>query len=128
MIIEFLLEKKTEDIDIKEILINLKFSNERSFSDLLTQIRAIEGVTVLSIIQPSTQVSGSTSDNAREKIYFASIKVKMEVNTINASNYVKFLNNHIKQIDGIKSVQMKRKIQPHVSPERAQEIKNLLTI
>lgn len=127
MILELILEKKTEDLDIREILINIRFGNERSFSDIMTEIRAIQGVTVISIINPSTVVSGSDSD-AKNKIYFASIKVKMEVNGLDSSNYVKILNQAIKKIHGIKSVQMKRKILPRVNPQQAQEIKNLLTI
>lgn len=127
MILELILEKKTEDLDIREILINIRFGNERSFSDIMTEIRAIQGVTVISIINPSTVVSGSDSD-AKNKIYFASIKVKMEINGLDSSNYVKILNQAIKKIHGIKSVQMKRKILPRVNPQQAQEIKNLLTI
>lgn len=127
MILELILEKKTEDLDIKEVLINIRFGNERSFSDIMTEIRAIQGVTVISIINPSSLVSGSDADS-KNKIYFASIKVKMEVSGLNSSNYIKVLNQAIKKIHGIRSVQMKRKILPKVNPQQAQEIKNLLTI
>lgn len=129
MKIEFILEEKsTADLDIRETLINIKFSNERSFSEILTEIRAIKGVTVINIVRPSRMVSGSDIDNDKTKTFFATIKIKIEIKNLGVKNYIKFLHTSIIGINGVLSVQIKKKIMPKIDTNKAQEIKNLLTI
>lgn len=129
MKIEFIMEEKsTSDLDIREVLINIKFSDERSFSEILTEIRALKGVTVISIVRPSRMISGSIFDDNKARTYFATIKVKIEIKKLGIKNYIKYLHNGIKAISGIISLQVKRKAVPQIDKHKAQEIKNLLTI
>jgi len=129
MKIEFIFEEKsTADLDIREVLVNLKFSNIRSFSEILTEIRALKGVTVISIVRPSRMVSGSLIDDDKEKTYFATIKIKIEIKNLGVKNYIKFLHTSIRGISGVIAVQMKKKVMPKIDASKAQEIKNLLTI
>lgn len=127
LIIEFLTEVKSEDLDIREVLINIKFSNDRSFSEILTQIRAIKGVTVINIINPSRLVSGNPHDNGN-KTYFATIKLKVEIKCLDVKNYIKYIHDNVKRIPSVISLQIKKKTVPKIDPRRAQEIKNILTI
>lgn len=128
MFIEFLLESKnTTDIEIREVMIDIKFNEERSFTEILTEIRAIKGITTINIVNPSRMLSGDNI-GVKNKVFFATIKIKIEIEHLGHNNYIKFINESVKNIRGVTAIRIKKKIMPQVDPRKAQEIKNFLTI
>jgi hypothetical protein len=97
----------SDQLIVLEFIVSLVYISDRPLGDILTEIRAIKGVTIVNILERSEKMynnkfytlSNLTNDNMQKIL----LSIKVEISKLHNMNISYFLKNRINRIKSVKN-------------------------
>jgi hypothetical protein len=96
-----------KELIVLEFKAFLIYTSDRPMADILTEIRAIKGVTIVNILEKSIKMFDNKffelSNNYDHNMYKALLSIKVEISKLQNINVLYFLKQRIMKIKSVKN-------------------------